>query len=697
MRNKRYGSRVCIGLLGAAWGTAFLAPPAQAAEPPRADVLDEIIVTAQKREERLQDVPVSISVISGESVERLGFRNILDMAIHVPSLHFRTDHSQRAFISFRGIGGVGGSGPGVSIFVDGVSQPTAVFFSAPLLDVERIEFLKGPQGTLYGRNTLSGAINVISRAPGNELTGSVEATAGNADTYGMRASLNAPLVDDRLFLRLAAAHEETDGFIENLLTRHSAAFRDVSTARASLRYLPSDALRLDFSGYYSEQRNAGNPYSIVPVDAIDAVPRTVTLNPQSVTDFYIFGGSLRAAWELAPDRRIVSISSYDRQLTNAATFDVDYTPAPVFRFDPLPFSRTVAQELRYEAPLGSSGQWMLGAYYTKVHSDSRQELLLNNTFLAQKSVNPTELENRAAFANVSFRPTPKLEVSAGARYDSTERTSTTIRLDLPPSATNPLVVPGKESLWQPKVSASYFFTPDVMAYATVARGYRLGGFNGALAPPALRSYDPETTWNYELGAKTMLADGRLSLNVAAFLIENADTQVNDIITGTTGAPTNVIRNGGEVRARGFELELAARPIPALQLNAAASLNDVVVQANPDPTLVGTRQALVDRWHFSLAGQYEWALGAQSALFIAGDYAGFGPTGFGANVRQEYKSLVGAQVGMRWGAFGAEVYGKNLLDEDYVHIYSQVALLVPNSALSFAGDARSYGLRLRYDF
>jgi len=156
-------------------------------------------------------------------------------------------------------------------------------------------------------------------------------------------------------------------------------------------------------------------------------------------------------------------------------------------------------------------------------------------------------------------------------------------------------------------------------------------------------------------------------------------------------------NGGEVRARGFELELAARPIPALQLNAAASLNDVVVQANPDPTLVGTRQALVDRWHFSLAGQYEWALGAQSALFIAGDYAGFGPTGFGANVRQEYKSLVGAQVGMRWGAFGAEVYGKNLLDEDYVHIYSQVALLVPNSALSFAGDARSYGLRLRYDF
>lgn len=659
--------------------------------------LAEIVVTAQKREQRLQEVPISVSVLSGENVERLGFRNIQDAAVYVPSLNFRTDHSQRAFISFRGIGGSGGAVPGVAIFVDGVYQPTAVFFSAPLLDVERIEFLKGPQGTLYGRNTLSGAISVISRAPSNDFNGSVEASAGNADTYVVRGVVNVPLQDARMFLRLSVAHEETDGFVKNVVTGGSGSFREAGTARASLRWLPTEALQLDLSSYWSEQSNAANPYAVVPLGDINAVPRTVTLNTQSQTDFSIYGGSLRASWGLGDDRRIVSISSYDRQLTNRAFFDIDYSAAPTQLFDTLPFSKTIAQELRYEAPVGTGGQLSIGGFYTKVEGETRQRFVLNGTTTLQRSVQFTDLENWAAFANLSVRPVEQLELAAGLRYDSTDRSSSALNLLAAPGPTNPFNLQAKESIWQPKVSATWFWTPDVMTYASVARGYRIGGFNGVAAPPQFRSFDSETTWNYEVGAKTSWLDRRIALNVAAFHVIDENAQELQIVLGTSGAPTNAILNGGEIRVRGFELELAAVPVPNLQLSASASLNDAVVQKNPNPLRVGQRQFSVDRWRFTASGQYSWPLGEGREVFMAADYAGFGPTQFAANVRQDYKSLVGAQAGVRLGGFRGEVYAKNLLDEDFVQIYSETALLVGPRGLSLPGDPRSYGVRLRYEF
>jgi iron complex outermembrane receptor protein len=677
-------------------GSAALTLVASTALAQQSDLV-EIVVTAQKREQRLQEVPISVSVLSGESVERLGFRNLQDAAVYVPSLNFRTDHSQRAFISFRGIGGSGGAVPGVAIFVDGVYQPTAVFFSAPLLDVERIEFLKGPQGTLYGRNTLSGAISVISRAPSNDLNGSVEAGVGNADTYSLRGALNLPLQDDRMFLRLAVAHEETDGFVRNVVTGGSGSFRKSDTARASLRWLPVESLQLDLSGYWSEQNNAANSYAIVPLGDIDSVPRTVTLDTQSRTAFSIYGGSLRASWALDDDQRIVSISSYDRQLTDRATFDVDYSAAPAQLFDTLPFSKTIAQELRFETAVGTGGQLAVGGFYTKVDGESRQRFLLNGTTTVQRSVQLTELENWAAFANLSVRPVDKLELAAGLRYDSTDRSSSALNLLAAPGPTNPFNLQAKESIWQPKASVTWFWSPDVMTYASIARGYRVGGFNGIAAPPQFRSFESETTWNYEIGAKTSWLDRRVSLNAAFFYVEDTNAQELQIVLGTNNAPTNAILNGGEIRVRGFELELAAVPVANLQLSASASLNDAVVRKHPDPLRVGQRQFSVDRWRFSAQGRYSWPLGEGREVFMAADYAGFGPTQFAATVRQDYKSLLGAQAGVQLGGFRAEVYTKNLLDEDYVQIYSAVGLLVGPRGLSLPADPRSYGLRLRYEF
>jgi iron complex outermembrane receptor protein len=422
----------------------------------------------------------------------------------------------------------------------------------------------------------------------------------------------------------------------------------------------------------------------------------VTLDTESHTYLRYYGGSLRLDWDVAEGHRLTSITAYNRQLTDDARLDIDYTAMPanvnVLGF----FSKTFTQELRYEHAFGERSRLLLGGYYFDSDRGNHGAHRIANGVVVVPTETDTNYESRALFANLSIRPTDKLELVAGIRYDETDGSNVTERLDLPPSPTNPFSSSLSSEEWLPKVSVSYFWTPDFMTYASYSKGFRSGGFNSSLALPEHQSYDSEETENYEIGGKSTLADGRVTLNLALFSIDDTNAQESQVVSGVGGAPVTVVLNGGTIRSQGFELELASRPTPQFQLNAAVSMAGAEIVQHPTAALVGTRPRARDRWHTSLDARYEWDIGADRTLFVRGDYTGFGGTRLSTS-RQGYKQLVGAQVGIESGSFRAEAYVKNLFDEEYAHFYFVVPLLVSNSALLLPGEPRSYGLRLRYDF
>lgn len=658
-------------------------------------LLEEITVTARKTSERLQDVPVSVSVIEGDFIENRGILNIQEAAKFVPGFSFRTDHSQRAFTGFRGIGVQGGgSQPSIGVFVDGVYQPGVQFFSQPLLDVERIEFLKGPQGTLYGRNTLGGAISIITRRPTNDWNGRIELGAGNAATRSAQGTLNMPLVEDHAFLRVSASHDETEGFQRSTVRNNMATFRDVDSVRASLLLQPSERFEATLSTYYTDQFNSANTYAIV--QRPDQFSRLFQGNDRPLTDFYRYGAALQARYSVSPNFDISSISSYDRLVTNAAVFDTDYSPLPTSRFESEPNPKSVTQEFRFAWDGDGSVDALAGLFWSRETPLTNARSFSNGVQLS-RTRSEVEIESLAAFGNLTFRPTERWELVAGLRYDDVKLEQVQRRLDLPASATNPFVTRGTEGEFQPKLSATYFWNPDFMTYASAARGYRGGGFNSALAPLNRRTFDPERTVNYELGTKSSFWDKRGLVSLAVYFITQEDAQVNEIVLSITPpAVTNVTSNAGEVESKGVEIDAALLPVDGLRINAAFSYNDAEIVASPDPLLVGTRPNSIERMRAVLGVNYERDLSATLQGFGGVTYTGAGPITFNNGVdKQPYYELVDLQAGLRISErYEVMAYVNNIFDEEYQTIYSFVGLLQAGGRLSLIGDPRTYGLRVR---
>ena len=242
--------------------TADTADQGGPAATPEEEEEAEVTVTARRREESLQNVPVAISAVSGDSIERRGLTSVREVAQQVPGLNINSDGSGRAFVAIRGVGVtlVQSVQPGVGLFVDGIYRPNTAYLNNPLLDVERIEVLRGPQGTLYGKNTLGGAINVITRQPGNELeVRGMASYAGPDDAWLVSGSLTLPVITDHLAIRIAGSHREQDGFLTNTVVGGPQNRLNTDSVNATVRAVPTANLVLTFNGYYDWSDGANTP------------------------------------------------------------------------------------------------------------------------------------------------------------------------------------------------------------------------------------------------------------------------------------------------------------------------------------------------------------------------------------------------------------------------------------------------------
>ena len=601
------------GNVGAAVRGILLAGAVAAAMPVYAAevALDEVVVTARKRAETLQDVPLPVSVIDASALEAEGITNITETYSRIPNLYFTaaggaSPTSDYQYLTIRGVGFNGGLEPAVGLFIDGMYQPQ-IGFDTSFLDAERIEVLRGPQGTLFGRNTQGGAVNIVTRKPGRDFEGRVELEGARFGTYRGLLSLMGP-VTDTLAAGLSLQYGATDGHVRNI-TLNRDYFSKQFVGRGTLVWTPNDrltgTLTLDASRKDMKEMGIGVPLRCECYEAI-----ADQLGPDDFKD--TDGIQLNVDWELNDAVTLTSItgrrtvesriqwdwdgkpSNLTPVTLNAVTQTnsppiVPLTVAPqpvqasgIFQLQNLKQEFT-SQEFRL-AGSGQSLDWLVGAYWFE------QEMLQPRTVdhgLAGAGVLPplyirerfTETRDGwAAFGQVTFRPIEKLEVTLGTRYsDETADTDGERVINIANAAIRAFLKTNDFSAdnFSSMASVSYQVTPDVNLYATWAQGWKAGGINRypSRAGQDLPYADEKST-NYDLGIKASWLDGRLTTNVALFNIDIKQQQTLNVVPDPNGlTPITVIANAGKSTSKGVELEIAAAPTDDLRFGLSYGYTD----------------------------------------------------------------------------------------------------------------------------
>ncbi len=778
--------------------------------------VDEIVVTAQKREQSLQDVPIVVTSVNAQQIQDAGVRDIKDLTIVAPGLTVTSTSSSAVTTArIRGIGTVGDN-PGlessVGVVIDGVYRPRNGVAFSDLGETDRIEILKGPQGTLFGKNTTAGVINILTKRPSSTLSATSEATFSNFDGFGASISLNGPIVDDKVAARLYVAARERDGYYKTAGPDNND--QKFYTGRAQVLFTPTETLDVNVSLDYTKrderccgavQIKNGATAAIIQALAPGGIANPIDIdafrdysNRSFLKTVVDEGGAVEANWETPwlGGAKLTSITAL-RHWKQTGGSDVDWTSAdilysPTLKTDPNPGStkfKTFSQELRLA---GSTEKlnWLIGGFYTRedlglhvrtVTYGTQYEQYVNalfsntlssvftgrplgTTFVTGQGQNDLynqKEEGFSLFTNNSYQFTDKLELTVGLRYtweDKDLETSwnntdggsgcalalaraSALRGLVPTSliradgtlASGPYQVlcaasnspafgrvgTNDQHLNEKKLTGTakvaYRFNPEVLAYASYARGYKAGGFNldriattnqtvaGQPTTPVLdTSFAPETVDSYEIGFKNTLLDRTLLLNVTGFYQKYNDFQLN-AFNGLVFSVASVPK----VISKGIDADfLWFTPLDGLTLNGGVTYSETYYpKSNPlflGANLPGARLSLAPLWSGSLGVTYERPIAENLVGRFAINAKSVSSFNTGSDLdpvkNQPGYTLVNARVGVqsedkRWAV---EAFAQNLFDDSYYQVGFN-AVLQSGSYDAFLGQPRTYGVTLRYSY
>lgn len=656
-------------LAGAAWGALSTMAVAQDAAPQEeAAGLDDVIVTARRTSESLQRTPLAVTAFSGETLEQRGAMQTTDLQGAVPNLNIVQGRgsSNSTNIYIRGVGqpdALQTFDPAVGVYVDDVYYSRIRGTQFDLLDLERIEILRGPQGTLYGKNTIGGAMKLVSRRPGQEFRARGSVAYGDYDLMEFQGAVSGPITDSLAF-GLSAIHSERGGYVTDPATGAEYNDKNSTAFRAALAWDPTSNISVDLSADYSNDdagMNVGQAtnsltylgaYAVAyPVPAVlpeyNYQTRTTPGLPNE-TRLESWGTALRVNWQMSDSLSLKSITSY-RELSTDDYIDFDATELEIADALVAVDQNQASQELQltYESgPFTAVG----GLYYLKEEVSSHQESY-NDALLGPLYGNPTflrliddalETTSKAAYANLTWQATDALRLSAGVRYtDETKdyaRTTSVISsyslvvggLPIFPLNTTYAFSPPEGSYDDTSVmlSADYQLSPDVMAYARFSQGFKSGGFNGrANSATEATEYQPETADSYEVGVKVQGWDNRFRMNVAAFSMtyDNFQARVSGVETPPGGGvPTPVLSvlNAGGLDLMGFEIETTLNPIHNLTLDAQIGRLDAKYSEFADARFPAGSRAFQDpafspEWTARYGAQYVFDLDGGSNITFGG--------------------------------------------------------------------------------
>ncbi|GAB5451430.1 MAG: TonB-dependent receptor [Halioglobus sp.] len=720
-------------------------------------MLEEVVVTAQKRAQDAQDVPIGITALSAEMIENAGITNTTDIVKLAPSLTFgQGNNKQNSGFSVRGVGtlvfsiGVENS---VAVVIDDVSTVQAGQSLANLYDIESIEVLRGPQSTLFGKSASAGLINVRTKAPSEQLESSVELTATDDDQRRIAGSVSGPLTD-ALGFRLSGHWDELDGYYDNLTYGGEVNEHENFSLRGKLRWDLGESTQLDLNAYYSQDETSCCNLSWETLDPdarlfglpLDEPAAGITVSDENrdvrrddITDSEVDNTGIngRLAFDMG-EFTFTSITAYDNwQYDNIE--DVDFSDVDVlgfftggtqqggFRASSAVETDFVSQEFRLASPLREDYDYLLGFFYSDADTDRSFRRNQGLPILPSSWDATAGTENMAVFGTVNWRFAPNLELTAGLRWNSEEVTIDYVNN----LATEDGTANNSDSDSELLGNLSLQFTPreDVMLYARYAQGYKGQAYNvvtGFTQEDADNPVAPETSDLYELGFRSTLWDQRLQLNATLFYTEYTDYQAQNTRISPEGEFINKLRNVGELETSGFEVEARALVGENLTLNLSSSyLEAEIKEFDGAPCYPGQTEAdgCVDdvqnlegstlpnapEWKYNLGADYHLSLSNLPFYgFIRLSYTWQDEVGFSLSqnplTRQDSYGTADLQIGINEKAsdlYRVTLFVNNIADESFSNAKADIRQLYGSETAIIQNlprnSQRYYGIRVKLQF
>ncbi|HEY3812511.1 MAG TPA: TonB-dependent receptor [Caulobacteraceae bacterium] len=745
-------------LSGAAWGASSTLALAAAPAPDPSVTVGEVVVTARRTSESLQKTPVSVTAISQKQLDAQGATDTTDLQGSVPNMNIVHGRGQAdsTNIYIRGVGqpdALQTFDPAVGVYVDDVYYPRIVGSMFDLLNLKDIEVLRGPQGTLYGKNTIAGALKIDTQLPDSTFHSGFDLSLGNYDSVNIKGFVQGP-VSDTLSLGLSALSETHDGYVKDTLNGRSYDTEDTQSVRGQAVWKPSNDFSLVLSADYTHEAphlTAGQPTSTIsdafgiPLEVITNPPKwdwkTSLSNSLPNKEPLDAGGvSATATWNVSDAFTIKSITAF-RHLQYDYFIDIDATPLQVGDVQVAVKDDTFSEELQFDY---KSGAWNVvsGLYYLNEHIISNQDAYANDyianpfpifaasTFL-RTIHDDLRTESYAAYANAIYAVNDNLHISAGVRITDESKkyaftTSTFSDNPLFDGTYTPAFLQDPKT-WvnvSPMVSIDYQVTPAAMIYARIAEGFQSGGFNGRSdsASTGLLPYGPETLWSYEAGFKTDWFEHKLRLNGDVFYNDyrNFQASVGTFQPGPGGINTAVdaVINAGGLSISGAELELTAAPTEHLRFDAEIGYLDAkytrfndttyITASNPTGSRTWMTPAFSPKWTIRLGPSYSWDLAGghltlsdqavyHSSMAIAIDNASPSMQRFPGMFQPAYwvddAQLVWNSADDR---YSLGLYAKNIGNQVYRTDAENFAT-VGGIMTDYYGDPRTYNITFRYRY
>ncbi len=704
-------------------------------------MLEEIVVTARKREESLQETPISITAFSAASLEAANMVDLRDIGKYTPGMSFTSygmGSSEAGAIFLRGIGQsdhMVTTDPGVGLYIDGVYVGRNQGAALDLLDLERVEVLRGPQGTLYGKNTIGGAVNVISRKPTGTPGGHVSLTVGQDGRFNGAITGETPL-GDQSALSFGFLSKNRDGVGEQVFTGAEAGDEDSLSGRAQFSW-QGQAIEFSLAADATRARQAAMPHSFYAhadwlgvgtcyqraADGFALCGAGTDTDPFDSysldnldTEQDLFGLSATLEWDVSENLVLKSISAY-RDMEYLGSLEFDGAPQRVVYYRETGASDQFSQELQLTGTTDASLTWIAGLYYftEEGHNDQQDYEFGGRT----NRVSQVETSSYAAFGQATMDISPRLSVTGGLRYTEESKDYHVLRSNLDASGAMTLDDAGQPSYAIPPtaidetwnavsgtLNVNYALAEGVMVYGTYSRGFRSGGFAARPAAPAsVGAYDPEYVDMFEIGLKALVLEDRLRFNAAVYRNDYEDYQAQVNRVGNS-FDTRVL-NAAAAEIDGVELELTALISPIFRIDATYAYTDAeITKVDLDPSLeanfsAGHKLPYVSENTFSISPQLDVPLASGGSVLARLDYAYrddfYGQIANSPFEREKGYGLINGRIEYRSAAdnWSVALYGINLADETYTRVRNYYP-----GFLGFAiwnTDRREIGLTGRYEF
>jgi iron complex outermembrane receptor protein len=711
-------------LAGAAWAAGGAAI-AQDQNGQDATTLDEVVVTATKRGQTVLEAPVSVSVVTSETIKNTGATNFSELATLIPSVVFSTQQSPvQANVGIRGVTTAGGSAalePSVGIYVDGVFTDRTAIGIGDFNDIAAVEVLRGPQSTLFGNASPAGIINFVTQDPGREVSGEFRGSVGNFNRRQFAGTVTGPLVADTLFGRVSVFSHQRDGYLDNVIGPDSNDQNAVGL-RAKLLYAPAGPLRVLGTVEYSDiDQNCCVPVHVNVPDALlnrfatastnfpfvgSGVPfprnqldsQTVAVDGLNTYEQSLFALTLRVDYAFESGHRLTSIGAY-RSVDQFSAADIDFTGLNLLTFPAVERdNQHFSQEIRLASPEDRPVTWLIGAYafQKEVTEDSalvinaQTAALLGGNALAQNSPTFSSITNRnfALFGEATWALSDRLSVTGGLRWNFDDKQITAFAARLRGNGTQlspTQFIPADKQQRDGgeltgRVVVEYAFNDDLRTFGSYTRGYKAFGINDDAnlirnIPGADFFFDSEIVDNYEIGLKGQLPFWDADFSAVAFRTEYDDFQALSSFIDSTNTLRFYLQNAASLISQGLEVDATARPIEGLTLTVAATYLDATFDSFPNaqgPTgvidLSGRPLTDAPKWSTSAVIRYERPIGAGLRVFGQADVfhrsSVFTELTYDPILRQETHTKVNARIGLgdQGDRWTLELWGRNLTDE-----------------------------------